>query len=245
MNEGASPIVGEAPFAFPALWKNCIFATNQKPMPALLLATSYLPPIEYFAIIMHNGGVTIEMQETYLKQTYRNRCHIATSGGLLSLTVPVVKTNGNHTRSDEATISYHLPWNRTHWRSLEAAYNSSPYFLYYRDALEPLYCQHFEMLIDLNMRFLETLLAILKIQVPITFTTSYAPHDASGTDFRFDIHPKKPTCFCPASEYPRYSQVFDDQWGFLPNLSILDLLFNMGPDTSSYLKEFAFNYIKD
>jgi hypothetical protein len=210
-------------------------------MPAPLLATSYLPPVEYFALMMHHGGATIEIQETYPKQTYRNRCHIATAGGLLALTVPVVKTNGNRTRTDEAAVSYHLPWNRTHWRSLEGAYNTSPYFLYYRDALEPLYNVHYDRLIDLNTRFLETMLDILKIQVPISYSLSYAPQEPTGTDFRFDIHPKKKTCLCPESEFPRYTQVFDQQWGFLPNLSIVDLLFNLGPDAHSYLKLFAFN----
>lgn len=215
-------------------------------MHSLLMATSYLPPIEYFALIIRNGGATIEAQETYPKQTYRNRCHIATSGGLLPLTVPVVKTNGNQTRTDEATVSYHLPWNRTHWRSLEAAYNSSPYFLYYRDSLESLYNLRYKRLIDLNTRFLETLLDILKLKVSVTFSTTYIPHQlVDMPDFRFDIHPKKPPCLCPTNEFPRYMQVFDEQWGFLPNLSIVDLLFNMGPDTCSYLKTFASTFIKD
>ena len=235
----------EAPFAFTCFMENCIFAANQKPMPSLLLATSYLPPIEYFALILHNGGAMIEVQETYPKQTYRNRCHIATSEGLLALTIPVVKTNGNHTCTGEAAVSYHIPWNRTHWRSLEAAYNSSPYFLYYRDALEPLYYLHYERLIDLNTRFLITMLDILKIRVPITFSTTYTAHESGETDFRFDMHPKKPPCLCPPSEFPRYTQVFDEQWGFLPNLSIIDLLFNMGPDANAYLKQFSFNSIND
>ena len=214
-------------------------------MPSALCATCYLPPVEYFAIIMHNGGATIEVYETYSKQTYRNRCHIATAGGLLALTVPVLKINGNHTRTDEAAVSYHIPWNRTHWRSIEAAYNKSPYFLYYRDALEPLYNIHYERLIDLNTRFLETMLNILKIRIPITFSTSYKQHESVGADFRFDIHPKKPAYLCAAREFPRYTQVFDDKCGFLPNLSIVDLLFNMGPDAHDYLKQFAFNFIKD
>lgn len=230
----------EAPFTFPCFPENCIFAANQKFMPSLLLSTSYLPPVEYFAFIMRNGAATIEVQETYPKQTYRNRCHIATSGGLLALTVPVIKTNGNHTRTDEATISYHLPWNRTHWRSMEAAYNTSPYFLYYRDALEPIYYQHFSKLIDLNMRFLETMLDLLKIQVPVSFSTTYIPHESAKDDFRFDIHPKKPPCLCPAIKFPHYTQVFDEQWGFLPNLSIVDLLFNMGPDAHDYLQQLSF-----
>lgn len=208
-------------------------------MPALLFATSYLPPVEYFVLMMRNGGATIEVQETYPKQTYRNRCHIATSGGLLALTVPIIKTNGNQTRTDEAAVSYHLPWHRTHWRSLEAAYNTSPYFLYYRDALEPLFNTRYDRLIDMNTRFLETMLAILKLKVPISYSTTYTPQQASGADFRFDIHPKKQPCICPANEFPRYTQVFDEQWGFLPNLSIVDLLFNMGPEAHFYLKRLA------
>lgn len=211
----------------------------------VLLATAYLPPVEYFALILQHGGATIEIQETYPKQTYRNRCHIATSGGLLALTVPVVKTKGNHTRTDEAAVSYHLPWNRTHWRSMEAAYNTSPYFLYYHDALEPLYDQHYERLIDLNSRFLTTMLEILKIKEPVTFSEVYTPRLPDGTDLRFDIHPKKQPCLCSETEFPGYTQVFKEQQGFLPNLSIVDLLFNTGPDAHDYLEQIASKFSRD
>ncbi|MEI6750644.1 MAG: WbqC family protein [Bacteroidales bacterium] len=201
-----------------------------------LLSTAYLPSIEYIAIMLRYGGAVIEIHETFPKQTYRNRCHIATSAGLLAMVIPVYKPNGNHTSTKEICISYHLPWNRSHWRSIEAAYNSSPFFLYYRDAFEPLYKQHFDKLAKMNIAFLETILNLLKIDVSLTFSDSYCSSVPHLTDLRLEVHPKKPPFLLKLSDFPKYTQVFENENGFLPNLSIIDLLFNIGPDAKYYLE---------
>jgi hypothetical protein len=204
-----------------------------------LLATAYLPSIEYMAILMKRRGAVIEIHETFTKQTYRNRSHIATTSGLLALVVPIIKPNGNHTSTGEIVISYHLPWNRTHWRSIEAAYNSSPFFLYYRDTFEPLFNKQHKSLIEMNSLFLNTILKLLKLDCTITYSTTYLPAIHDQSDLRNVLHPKKQPFFCKLSEFPKYTQVFGEEAGFIPNLSIIDLLFNMGPEARNYLKSTA------
>jgi hypothetical protein len=208
-------------------------------MPLPLLATAYLPPVEYVALIQQQGGAIIEVCETYRKQTYRNRCHIATPGGILPLIVPVLKPNGNHTITNETGISYHVPWHRTHWRSIESAYNSSPFFLYYRDAFEPLYNRHYSRLVEMNNAFMNTIAELLRIKVSISFTDSYLFTQKSQTDLRSELNPKNPPVLCELSDFPLYNQVFGQEHGFLPNLSIIDLLFNLGPDSHNYLERVA------
>jgi hypothetical protein len=209
-----------------------------------LLSTAYLPSIEYIAFLLHNGGAVIEIHETFPKQTYRNRAHIATSGGLLALVVPVIKPNGNHTSTGEIGISHHLLWNRTHWRSIESAYNSSPFFLYYRDEFETLYNQQFNNLAEMNFSFLNIIIKMLKFDVALSFSDSYQSFDSGLTDMRQKIHPKKPPYLCKLSAFSRYTQVFDKENGFIPNLSIIDLLFNLGPEATDYLKSLAKVFVR-
>ena len=206
-------------------------------MPLPLLSTAYLPSIEYTAMVIKHGGAVIDIHETFAKQTYRNRCHIATSGGLLALVVPVVRPNGNHTSTGETGISYHLPWNRSHWRSIEAAYNSSPYFLYYRDAFEPIFSRHHFSLAEMNNQFLKTIFSLLKLKTTITFSDSYLFISSNETDLRLELHPKKLPFLCKLSDFPEYTQVFGPENGFIPNLSIIDLLFNLGPEAKDYLEK--------
>jgi hypothetical protein len=205
-------------------------------MPLPLLSSAYLPSIEYIALILKQGGAVIDIHETYPKQTYRNRCHIANAAGLTSLVVPVMKPDGNHTVTGDIGISYHLQWNRTHWRSIEAAYNSSPFFLYYRDAIEPLYKEHFSKLARMNISFLNIILKLLKVKVSVGFSANYYFNTQGQDDLRLELHPKKPPYLCELSEFPEYTQVFGQENGFIPNLSIIDLLFNLGPDAKDYLE---------
>jgi len=209
-----------------------------------LLSTSYLPSIEYFALILRHEGAIIDIHETFAKQTYRNRCHIATAWGMLGLVVPVLKPNGNHTVTGDIGISYHLPWNRTHWRSIEAAYNSSPFFRYYRDAFEPLYNRHFHKLAEMNTTFLNTIISLLKIKATITLSDYYHFNAPGQADFRIKLHPKRPPFLCKLSDFPEYMQVFGQENGFIPNLSIIDLLFTLGPDAKDYLEKVSATFVR-
>ncbi|MBR1792524.1 MAG: WbqC family protein [Bacteroidales bacterium] len=200
-----------------------------------LFATAYLPPIAYVATLMHYETIAIEACETYPKQTYRNRCSILTANGLLHLAIPVTRPQGNHTIISEAEISYAEPWNVRHWRAIESAYSASPYFLYYRDGIESILLKKHNRLIDLNTELTTHILKKLKIPTHLKFTPDYVkPTDTLPySDFRQSFSPKNPSN--PAIFQP-YNQVFSHKYPFCPNLTILDLLFNLGPEANQYLK---------
>lgn len=203
----------------------------KEPLP--LFPTAYLPSVSYMAYMATYNTVAIEQHETFPKQTFRNRAAIATGNGLQLLTVPVVRPQGNHSRTEEMEISYGEPWNIRHWRAIVTAYNTSPFFLYYRDELEEILMAHHEHLIDLNYNLLRYLLKKLKIECTPLPTHDYLPPTDITTDYRYTLVSKKNMSPCPL---PPYSQVFDTRIGFLPNLSCIDLLFNLGPEAGMYLK---------
>lgn len=198
-----------------------------------LLSTAYFPPLSYMAAVANSQSIWIEAYETYPKQTWRNRCTIATANGLQNLIVPVIKINGNQTLTHEIRISYSENWQQLHWRALEAAYNKSPYFEYYKDRLEVILKAEHIRLIDLNMFILKEILSILKINIPVQTTTSFNKSESKLIDLREVFSPKHQL---ELNLFPTYYQVFNDRHGFQPNLSILDLLFCEGPATLSYLK---------
>ena len=199
----------------------------------ILLATAYMPPVAYMALVAQAQNVTIEVCETYPKQTYRNRCTLLTAGGLLDLTVPVIRTNGNHTMTADIGVSYAEAWNVRHWRAIESAYSAAPYFLYYRDKLQQLLFARYERLIDLNSALLDYIMHSMKIESAITRSTDFVPPTADADDYRYCITPKRTL---PAEWFDNYCQVFYTKFPFQHNLSSLDLLFNLGPESASYLK---------
>lgn len=188
----------------------------------------YLPPISWFKAYFltgQNGKILLEKQEHFHRQTYRNRCHIHSPNGLLALSVPVQKGSGERTLMKDVRISGHHPWQKIHWRSLGAAYRSSAFFEFYEDELAPFYERRFDFLFDLNEQLLQLILKWLKAGSAHEYTTDYVK-DYPGTtaDYREAIHPKKVPVFISDPYY----QVFADRNGYLPDLSIADLLFNYG-----------------
>ena len=198
-----------------------------------LLATAYLPPVEYFAFLLSENA-SIEREERYQKQSYRNRTTIMNGNGVLNLIIPTVH-DGRMGIVKEVRIDYATPWQRVHWRSIESAYNNTPYYLYYKDALKPFYEQHFDLLFDFNLQLTQTLLNLLRVNREIATTTDFVPYGKH--DLRLLIHPKQ----SKKQDYPlrlktSYYQVFEDKFGFVPNLSFIDLLFNEGPQATPYLQ---------
>lgn len=194
-----------------------------------LFSTAYFPPIAYVAAILQHTEILIEVKETFPKQTYRNRTEIMTANGVRMLTVPVVRNN--HSRTEEIGIDYKERWNIIHLRTLEAAYSASPYYLYYKDPLESLLTRHYEKLTDLNTSLLEWILQLLKTDCQLIATEDYEKE--YPLDFRNIFSPKRPY---PTERFKRYYQVFSDRIAFTPNLSILDLLMNLGPEAKEYLE---------
>ena len=197
-----------------------------------LFPTAYLPSIALTAAMQQTGDIAIERYETFPKQTHRNRTVIITANGPMTLSVPVVRPDGTHTKTEDIGISYAEHWNLIHWRALEAAYNSSPFFLYYRDGLERLLMQKYDRLIELNEALLEYIFAKLKTAVRITYTDDYKKPCGDLNDYRDRFSFKHPESL---PECPKYEQVFSDRMPFNSNVSVIDLLFNLGPEAKDYL----------
>lgn len=203
-----------------------------------LFPTAYLPSVLYLAVMASYEAVAIEQWETFPKQTFRNRAVIATAGGNMMLNVPVIRTQGNHTRTDQMVISYQEPWNIRHWRAIVSAYSAAPYFLYYRDGIEEILMQRHDRLIDLNDALLRHLLKKMKIECQINYTADYEPCSPAAEeagDYRSILADKHCPLLEKHSPLPAYPQVFDTRYGFQPNLTVLDLLFNLGPEAKDYL----------
>ena len=196
-----------------------------------LLTTAYFQSISYMARFLAEDEPLIEIHDTYHKQTYRNRCNVMTANGMESLSVPIVKVNGNHTMTKDIAISPIEPWQHIHSRCLESAYKASPYFDHYYDYLRPIFEGHFERLVDLNDSALAAILKMLKVKKEIVHTTDYIRE--AEHDFREAFSPKRPF---ENIVFPEYYQVFCAKFPFASDLSVLDLIFNEGPEAVCYLK---------
>ena len=194
-----------------------------------LLCSAYLPPVNFFTAIKSGGDVLIEQYDNYCKQTYRNRCRIATAGGIQTLTIPVVKSDSPKQLMKDVRISDHGDWRRQHWNALESAYMNSPFFMYYQDDFRPFYEHRIEFLIDFNTQLTELILKLAGMDKRIKLTESYSRPSTGINDLRQLIDPQQ-----TAQNRP-YWQVFKQKYGFQPNLSAVDLLFNMGPEFPLYL----------
>ncbi|MGQ7856020.1 WbqC family protein [Pedobacter sp. WC2501] len=198
-----------------------------------ILPLFYLPPVGYFSLLQKLGeDFLIEKHEHLAKQTYRNRASIYSPNGKLDITVPVVKGAKTHTKMKDVRISYDFNWQRLHWLSLESCYRSSAYFEFYEDELSRFYTNKFEFLFDYNFELLEWLNKKLKLNKSFGVTGEYFDDIKPELDFRSAMNPKKQEDIVNNKSY---YQVFEDKHQFLPNLSIVDLLFNQGPQARLYL----------
>ncbi|MGZ3865499.1 MAG: WbqC family protein [Bacteroidia bacterium] len=194
----------------------------------MLLSTAYLPPIEYFRKIVSTNEILIEKHEHYVKQTYRNRCNILGPNGVQKLSIPLVNTH-DKTQVGEKKIAHAENWQKQHWRSITTAYANSPYFIYYCDELQFFYQDKYENLLEYNTELLKVLLKTLKIKAEIKFTDSFVAE--AENDFRNSISTKTGL----QDTFKPYTQVFSGKFPFAPNLSIIDLLFNKGPEAKDFL----------
>ena len=192
----------------------------------------YLPPIEYFSELLDNkDNIIIENAEHFQKQTYRNRASIHSPNGKLDLVIPVLKGSKNHTKVKDVKISYDFNWQRLHLMSLQTSYRSSAYFEFYEDDFAIFYEKKWDYLFDYNEELLNLLIKFLKLNVQYKYTNKFENEYLELNDFRNSIHPKRNG----RNNVNTYLQVFEGRNGFLPNLSIVDLLFNQGPQSTKYL----------
>lgn len=204
---------------------------------AILLSTACFAPVQYYTKILHYSTVYLEQYENFIKQTYRNRYTILGGNGPVDLIVPVVKGRGPKTLIKDLQISFDTDWQRNHWRTLFSAYGSSPYFEFYADDLIPFFEKKFDFLLDYNLAIHQTICELFEIENNTVMTGDFEKVPPETLNFREMISPKEKT---PADENfkpAHYTQVFSDKLGFTPNLSILDLLFNEGPNSYTILSE--------
>ena len=192
--------------------------------------------MNYYARLVKQHEIVLEQHDSYTKQTYRNRCLIMGPNGIITLSIPVKRQSGVKTQMRNIRIDYDTNWNKIHWRSLVASYASSPFFDYLADEISPLYQKNYKFLIDLNQELVEHTLGFLGLSIGVSCSDTFAPVGLVG-DPRHFIHPKKDQAVGDPGFLPmEYHQVFSDRLGFRPNLSILDLIFNVGPEALSYLQ---------
>ena len=201
----------------------------------MIASIAYFPPIEFFARAMQDSQIVLEAHEHYIKQTYRNRMRIASAQGPLDLIIPVTRPQGSKTNISDVLISYDECWHTKHWHAIVSAYKSSPYFDYYADEISDFYTVKYTDLWSFTYSILEVCIKLLSIKIKVEKTQSYIKDYTSGhNDQRYSINPKN---FTHTSIYPPYTQVFEEKHGFIPNLSILDVLCNVGPESGMYIKK--------
>ena len=217
-------------------------------MTKALLSSTYFGPVQWYQKLNRYGKVYVEAYDSFIKQTYRNRCVIAATGGTQALTVPVERTEAAPGAADggqpgktlmkDVRISDHGNWRHQHWNALASAYGESPFFEFYADDIRPFFERKWTFLYDFNTEICAKMCELIGIEPDVEPTTGFAAPDSpalDGTaDYRDAIRPKHPLPD-PTFEPRRYYQVYEAKHGFTPNLSILDLLFNMGNESLLYL----------
>lgn len=198
----------------------------------ILVHPTYFPNVAHFAAMLKAGEVIFEMHDNYQKQTYRNRTFIYGANGKLQLSVPVIYSQKERQKYRDIKIHNTEKWQMLHWKSLESAYKTSPFFEFYEDELQPLFTQKAAYLLDFNLKCFETILECLQLNINTSETESFQKETTDQSDFRSLANSRKE----PNFDFDNYTQVFGEKHGFISNLSILDLLFNEGTNAVSYLE---------
>ena len=201
-----------------------------EPNNTVLLSTAYLPPVAWFAAVARSGAAQVEACESFQKQSYRNRCNICSADGMQTLLVPVLHAGSRLIR--DIRIDYSKNWLHLHRSAIATAYGPSPFYKYYWDDIDAILEKRHGFLFDLNMELTAKLIEMLHLKASVTLTDDYVPAPEGVRDLRAAINPKREPSGSPFKEY---YQVFNQRLGFIPNLSIIDLLFCEGPESYSYL----------
>lgn len=197
----------------------------------LLIHPTYFPSISHFVTMAQGGSWTYEMEDNFQKQTNRNRMYIYSPNGLQLLNVPIKHSKAAHQRTKDIRLETAFDWQKQHFKSLEAAYRTSPFFEYFEDAITPIFTKKHTFLMDLNLEATAIVTKCLGMKNEFGVTSEYFHEVPEFNDLRYLANGKKDT-----SVFAPYTQVFGDKHGFLNNLSVLDLLFNEGRFALDYLK---------
>lgn len=210
---------------------------EQENISILLIENQYFPNINYIKILFEKSHIIFSPFEAYQKMSFRNRCVVAGSNGLINLSVPVENGRNQKTPFKDVRISYRDSWQKQQWVTLLSCYNKSAFFAFYRDGLEKFFTDKVEFLFDLDLAILHWLKRILQFEAEIVVLNEDTPQELTGdiTDYRNRWLPKNYDQPAPDNFTQHYYQVFEERLGFKPNLSILDLLFNEGPNARNLL----------
>jgi hypothetical protein len=198
----------------------------------LLIHPTYFPSISHFVAMVQSDIITFEMEDNFQKQTNRNRTYIYSPNGIQLLNIPVKHSKERHQKTKDIKIETDFDWQKQHFKSMEAAYRSSPFFEFFEDDIRPLFEKKHTYLTDLNFETIELVSTCLRMKIAYNTTTEYF-HEVDSKaviDFRQLANGKKDD-----SQFEPYTQVFEEKKGFLNNLSILDLVFNEGKYALDYL----------
>lgn len=213
--------------------------SSQLTLNTVLLSTTYLGPIQYYSKFVSYDKIVLEKFEHFPKQTYRNRCIIYSANGLLTISIPVCRGPELKIYTKDVRIDYSMNWQKIHFKAIESAYRCSPFYEFYIDEYISFYEKKYEFLFDFNMEIIYKSLAILGIPKTIETSPSYTQEvSVNCLDFRDSIHPKKRMFVAdPSFDPPSYHQVFETKYDFKENLSIIDLIFNTGPEAVNHLRQ--------
>ncbi|WP_194766019.1 WbqC family protein [Tamlana sp. I1] len=198
----------------------------------IIIHPTYFPSIAQCVAMANADAVVFETDDNFLKQTYRNRSYIYGANGKLTLNIPVIHSQKNRQKYKDVKIFNDENWQSLHWKSLLSAYRTSPFFDYYEDELQPLFTEKTEYILDHNFKCMDVIFDCLQLDLNSSKSETYQKSYEAHSDYRFLVHAKKE----PPQNFEPYIQVFGDKHGFIPNLSILDLLFNEGPNALNYLE---------
>ena len=198
----------------------------------ILIHPTYFPTIAHFVAIVNGDKVVFEMDDNFLKQTYRNRMYIYAANGKLALNIPVIHTQKNRQKYRDVKIFNDTKWQELHWKSLLSAYRTSPFFEYYEDELQPLFKKKADYILNYNLKCFEVVCDCLQLDLTISKSEVYQKTIENTLDFRPLVNAKKEQ----PQTFDTYTQVFGYKHGYIPNLSILDLLFNEGPNALNFLE---------
>ncbi len=202
-------------------------------MESILIHPSYFPSISHYVAMVNAQSITFEVDDNFQKQTNRNRMYIYSPNGIQMLNIPIKHSKFKHQKFKDLRIENDFDWQKNHFKSLEAAYRTSPFFEYFEDDFRPIFEKKKEFMMDLNFEIFEIVNSCLGVKFPFTKTQEYFKEvDPKITDLRYLVNGK-----IDKNQFEPYTQVFDEKHGFINNLSILDLLFNEGRHAVTYLKE--------
>ncbi len=197
-----------------------------------ILSSLYLAPVEYFHEIFRAEKAIIDINENFQKQSYRNRCIIGGANGAMPLSIPIKNFENDKSLMKDVRIAEHGNWRHLHWNAIISAYKSTPFFEYFEDNFRPFYEKKFTFLVDFNEELRKLIFSSLQLDIPVEYSENYITTETNN-DFRSLIHPKIPS----QKNFPEYYQVFKVKNGFLPNLSVIDILFNIGLETRTYFSK--------